>query len=152
MDYMQENCLSTFLTPKQAWDELQTYKSNYYRKYAAAYGGERTELAATAESGTFWKRNGKCRIHVPIAADIAATSSDLLFSEEPRFTCYDKNENDSKSQQRLDELIAANNIHGLLNEAAEVNSALGDIYLKLNSRPDDVQYPCLLYTSPSPRD
>lgn len=148
MDYMQENSLSTFLTPKQAWDELKTYKSNYYQKYAAVYGGERTELAATAESGTFWKRNGKCRIHVPIAADIAATSSDLLFSEEPRFTCFDEatEDNDSKNQQRLDELIASNNVHGLLNEAAETNAALGDVYLKLSSRPDEVDHPILTIT------
>lgn len=148
MDYMQENSLSTFLTPKQAWDELQTYKTKYYRKYAAAYGGERTELAYTAENGTFWKRNGKCRIHVPVAADIAATSSDLLFSEEPRFTCFDEEteDNDSRNQQRLDELIAANNVHGLLNEAAETNAALGDVYLKLNSRPDEVDHPILTIT------
>lgn len=148
MDYMQENSLYTFLTPKQAWDELQTYRANYYRKYAAVYGGERIELASTAENGSFWKRNGKCRVHVPVAADIAATSSDLLFSEEPRFTCYDEEteDNDSKNQQRLDELLAANNIHGLLNEAAETNAALGDVYLKLNSRPNEVDYPILTIT------
>jgi A118 family predicted phage portal protein len=148
MDYMQENSLSTCLTAKQAWDELQNYKANYYRKYAAAYSGERFELIATAESGSFWKRNGKCRVHVPIAADIAATSSDLLFSEEPRFTCYDEATEDSEAanQRRLDDLIAANNVHGLLNEAAEANAALGDVYLKLNSRSEEVQHPILTVT------
>ena len=145
---VQENSLFTYLTPKQAWDELQLYKSRYYRRYAAAYSGNLYELIATASSGTFWQRNGKCRVHVPIAADIAATSADLLFSEEPSFTCFDEEteKSDSPNQQRLDELIAANNMHGLLNEAAETNAVLGDVYLKLSCRPDEVDHPILTIT------
>ena len=60
MDHIRENSLGTCLTAKQAWDELQNYKTNYYRKYAATYSGERIELIATAEGGSFWRRNGKC--------------------------------------------------------------------------------------------
>lgn len=148
MDTVQDNSLSVCLTPKQAWDELRDYETRYYRKYAAAYSGGRTELAATAEDGSFWRRNGKCRIHVPVAADIAATSSDLLFSEEPRFTCFDEETEDDCSvhQSRLDELVALNNVHGLLNEAAETCAVLGDVYLKLNSRPEEADHPILTIT------
>lgn len=149
MGMIQENDLTVFLTPQQAWDELRDYESRYYRKYAAAYSGVRTELAATAEFGSFWQRNGKCRIHVPLAADIAATSSALLFSEEPRFTCFDEQKDEdeqTEKQKRLDELIAANSLHGLLNEAAETCAVLGDVYLKLSARPNEVNYPILTVT------
>lgn len=82
-------------------------------------------------------------MHVPVAADIAATSADLLFAEEPRFTCVDEEteDNESKQQKRLDELIEKNNVHGKLNEAAESCAALGDVYLKLNWYVDEIDYP-----------
>ena len=123
-----------FLTPHQAWEELDFYRRKYYRKYAAPYSGKRSDLSATSERGLFWNRPGKAKIHVPLAADIAATSADLLFGEEPRFTCYDEKteDGDTPAQQRLDELVEVNGMHGKLNEAAESASALGDIYLKLN--------------------
>lgn len=145
METMQNDLFNEFLSPQQAWDELNNYRECYYRKYAAAYSGDRQMLAHTGEAGSFWKRNGKCRIHVPIAADIAATSADLLFSEEVRFTCYDQEteDNESKQQKRLDEIIEANNIFGKLNESAESAAILGDAYLKLNWRKDDLEYPIL---------
>lgn len=142
---LQENSLSVFLTPQQAWDELQDYRAKYYNKYAAAYSGIHQDLIHTAESGSFWKRNGKCRVHVPVGADIAATSADLLFGEEPRFLCSDdKGENvDCTHQQRIDKLVKQNNLFGLLNEAAETCAALGDVYLKLNWRTDEVDHPII---------
>lgn len=134
-----------FLTAQEAWDALIDYRQKYYSKYIAAYSGDRSELSLTSDPGLFWKRNGKCRIHVPLAADIAATSADLMFSEEPIFTCYDDETeaNESKQQKRLDELVEKNNIHGKLNEGAETCAALGDVYLKLNYRKNEVDYPLL---------
>ena len=134
-----------FLTPQQAWQQLVRYRQAYYRKYIATYSGDRQELQKTSEHGLFWGRPGKAKVHVPIAADIAATSSDLLFSEEPAFTCYDEatEDNESDQQHRLDELTQLNNIHGKLNEAAESAAALGDVHLKLNWSVDDAQYPLL---------
>lgn len=134
-----------FLTPQQAWDELVAYRQKYYRPYIAAYSGDRAELNATSDRGMFWSRAGKCKVHVPIAADIAATSADLLFGEEPQFTCYDEDteDNESDQQKRLDELIERNNIHGKLNEGAETCAALGDVYLKLNWWRDELDYPVL---------
>ena len=134
-----------FLTPQKAWAELVNYRQKYYRKYIAAYSGDRRELNATSERGMFWARPGKAKVHVPIAADIAATSSDLLFSEEPAFTCYDNatEDNESAQQHRLDELVEKNNLHGKLNEGGESCAALGDVYLKLNWRPDEIDFPVL---------
>jgi len=136
----------SFLTPKQAWDELMAYKDKYYRRYAAVYSGERMELSATSENKQgYWARAGKCRLHVPIAADIASTSADLLFSEEPRFTCIDEETEDDATpqQQRLDKLISLNNITGKLNEAAESCAALGDIFFKLNWSENELDHPVL---------
>ena len=134
-----------FLTPQQAWDELMRYRSVYYRKYIAAYNGERLELSATSDRGMFWSRAGKAKIHVPIAADIAQTSRDMLFSEEPAFTCYDEatEDNESAQQHRLDELVSLNGLHSKLNEAAESCSALGDVFLKLNWFPEKFDFPVI---------
>lgn len=145
-----ETELFEYLTPRQAWDELVRYRMAYYRKYAAPYSGERLELNATGEKGTFWSRPGKVKIHVPIAADIASTSADILFSEEPRFMCFDEDteDNESAQQKRLDELVDANNMHGKLNEAAESCAALGDIFLKLNWRQEELDHPIITVTQP----
>ena len=134
-----------FLTPQKAWAELVNYRQKYYRKYVAAYSGSRPELRITSEPGMFWARPGKAKVHVPIAADIAATSSDLLFAEEPAFTCYDEatEDNESDQQHRLDELVEKNNLHGKLNEGGESCAALGDVYLKLNWWPERIDYPVL---------
>ena len=101
-----------FLTPQQAWEELVNYRQKYYRKYIAAYSGDRAELNATSNRGMFWAWAGKAKVHVPIAADIAATASDLMFSEEPSFTCYDDatEDNESVQQHRLTELVEKNDM------------------------------------------
>ena len=134
-----------FLTPEDAWDARVDYRHQYYRQNIASYSGDRTELNATSSDGMFWRRTSKCKIHVPIAADIAAISANLLFSEEPTMVVYDEKteDNASNQQRRLDELIAKNNIHGKLNEAAESCAALGDVYLKLNYSKDDIDYPVM---------
>ena len=134
-----------FLTPEQAWEARVEYRDNYYRKNIAVYSGDREELNATSDVGMFWKRSGKCRVHVPVASDIAAVSANLLFAEEPGFSCVDidTEDNESKQQKRLDELVEKNNIHGKLNEGAESCAALGDVYLKLNWWVDEIDYPIL---------
>lgn len=134
-----------FMTPDEAWETRVEYRQKYYRCNIASYSGDRTELNATSNEGMFWKRTSKCRMHVPVAADIAAISANLLFAEEPAFACYDEEteDNESKQQKRLDDLVEWNNIHGKLNEAAESCAALGDVYLKLNYDKDQLDYPIL---------
>ena len=134
-----------FLTPQEAWERRCQYRENYYRKNIAAYTGDRTELNATSDPGMFWRRDGKCKMHVPVAADIATVSANLLFAEEPSFMCFDEKteDNESVQQARLDELVKLNNLHGKLNEGAESCAALGDIYLKLNWWKDEIDYPVI---------
>lgn len=134
-----------FLTAQEAWEKRVEYRQNYYRQNIAVYSGDRQELNATSEPGMFWRRDNKCKIHMPVAADIAATSANLLFAEEPNFTCVDidTENNESPQQKRLDELVEKNNIHGKLNEAAESCAALGDVYLKLNWWKDEIDHPIM---------
>lgn len=146
-----------FLTAQEAWNALIAYRGKYYRKYIAPYSGDRMDLNATGERGSFWKRPGKAKIHLELAGDIAATSADLLFAEEPAFTIdrpkVDVVAKDSKEQvkaleeaikprqDRLDELISLNGLHGKLNEGAESCAALGDVYMKLNWWKDEIDFP-----------
>ncbi|MEV0780415.1 phage portal protein [Streptomyces sp. NPDC050428] len=66
------------------------------------------------------------RLHVPLAADIATTSADLLFSEPPTFTVED-----TAMQAHVDELVDAGGIGNTLLEAAEVAVALGGVFLRV---------------------
>ena len=122
------------LTPQQVWDKLVAYRFNYYDVMAAMYSGDREELRRTASNGTFWNRSSnKCKVHVPIAADIASTSANLLFSQEPTYTIMHEGEEEVEGtqQKRLEEILMKNSIAGKLNEAAETCASLGDIYMKL---------------------
>lgn len=130
------------LTPKQAWACLSDHNQIYYRYHAAEYSGHDDMLHDTARPKSFWARPGKQKVHLPIAADIAATSSDLLFGEEVKLTCVDAGEKDDseeamKAQSRLEAIARKNSLHALLNEAAESCSAMGDVYLKIGWDLDD---------------
>jgi hypothetical protein len=121
------------LTPEQVWDKLVSYRSNYYDGMSALYSGDHNELKRTGETQTFWRRKNKCPIHVPIASDIAATSANFLFSQEPTYTIVHEGEEEAngEQQERMEKILAHNNIASKLNEAAESCAAMGDIYLKL---------------------
>lgn len=137
--------ITSLYTPAEAWDELLKKRRLYVRKMFAAWSGDHAELRATAVSGSFWKRNGKAKIHVPLAADIASVSADMLFCERPRFTIYDdeKEKDESKKQNRLDAILRKNSIYNKLHEAAELASAGGDVFLKINYDQDARDYPVI---------
>ena len=129
---MAADDMMTLYTPEEAWDTLKYRRKAYFDQYAAAFSGDHRDLARTAFPGTFWKRGGKVKLHVPVAADIAGTSANLLFGEEPRFTIYDESLGDTEegSQQRLEAIITENGLNQKLHEAAENGAAVGDVFLK----------------------
>lgn len=137
--------ITSLYTPGEAWDELLKKRRYYVRPMAAVWSGDHQELRATARYGTFWKRNGKARIHVPLAADIASVSADMLFCERPRFTIYDDRTetNESAKQARLDEIVRKNGLYNKLHEAAEMASACGDVFLKISYDQDARDYPVM---------
>lgn len=84
----------------------------------------------------FWGRpnlQNFTRIHVPIAADLARTSSDLLFAEPP--TTYiadgDNVSNPTKAQKRLDQLLGGDDTYTTLGAGGELASAHGGVFLRL---------------------
>ncbi|MBQ8094102.1 MAG: phage portal protein [Clostridia bacterium] len=120
------------LSGEKAWKQLQSHNRAYYQMFSAVYSGNPRDLKTTARNRSFWRRPSKQKIHVPIAADIAATSSDLLFGEEPQIDAVDEQEMPVETvQRRLEEISRHTNLHALLCEAAESCSALGDVYLKV---------------------
>ena len=68
------------------------------------------------------RRDG--RLHIPLPADLAATSANLLFSEPPALTHPDTNVTARLEQLQSDGLAT------VLLHAAEAASALGDVYLR----------------------
>lgn len=137
--------ITSLYTPAEAWDELLKKRRLYVRKMFAAWSGEHAELSATARYGSFWKRKGKAKIHVPLAADIASVSADMLFCERPRFTIFDdkKEKDETGKQNRLDEILRKNSIYNKLHEAAELAAAGGDVFLKINYDQDARDYPVI---------
>lgn len=65
------------------------------------------------------------KLHVPLAGDIARTSSELLFSEPPRLLV-----DNTGTQDALQELLATG-LHPTLLEAGELAAALGGCYLRI---------------------
>jgi len=70
----------------------------------------------------------RAKLHVPVASDIATASADLLFSEAVAIGYPD--EVPDTARDRLQLILDRNNWDSLLLEAAEVNAALGGIYLR----------------------
>lgn len=67
----------------------------------------------------------RAKLHVPVAAEIAQVSADLLFAAPPSITVDDK-----ATQAVIDELMGED-VHTQLYDAAEACSALGTTYLRV---------------------
>lgn len=72
----------------------------------------------------------RSKIHVPLAADIASTSADLLFAEAPNVALPENAGTDTGAQDYLDQLVD-DEFYAALLEGAEVNAALGGVYLRV---------------------
>jgi A118 family predicted phage portal protein len=80
----------------------------------------------------FWGRptppgEHRTRLHVPLPADIATTSADMLFGEQPAISLPDGSD---EQRERLDEILD-DGAYGTLIEAAEIAAALGGAYLRV---------------------
>lgn len=83
----------------------------------------------------FWGRpplQATKRLHVPAPADVARTSADLLFGQPPTWLL---NEGDATNleaaQTRLDQLLDGADTVATFLEAAEIQAALGGVFLRL---------------------
>lgn len=91
----------------------------------------------------FWERPRPVgrrdnRLHVPLAADIASTSADLLFSEPPTFKVDNKD-----TGERLEEILEQGGAANTLLEAAELSAALGGVCLRATWNADLAARPLL---------
>jgi SPP1 Gp6-like portal protein len=68
----------------------------------------------------------RTKLHVPLAAEIAQVSADLLFGQPPSFLA----KKDETAQERLDDLLSDRS-QAQLHEAAETCAALGHVYLRV---------------------
>lgn len=76
------------------------------------------------------------RVHMPLAADICATSATLLFDRPPRFAHPDEN-----AQNHLDELLNPDEFPAQLLVAAESCAALGGVGWRIQWDTDIDQHP-----------
>lgn len=134
--------------PKMAWPPLE-HAGQYqnYRRHAAWYEGDPVGLAdaysltsnsgASAKPGTaerfrsfFWGKGPqpitRTKLHIPIAADIATASADLLFADPPTFTFADE----TKTDERFKVIADSSGLTNTLLEAAELASPFGGVYLR----------------------
>lgn len=98
----------------------------------------------------FWGRpqptgQQRTRLHVPVAADIATTSADLLFAEPPRVLLpkSDDGTKDHPAQARLEEIMNAPLVHAGLLETAELAAAHGSAYLRIVWDTDVADHPII---------
>ena len=136
--------------------------SYYYNKmleWGAWYSGDPSELIRyyTSEAigdcytpATFWQRlaleknDNDGYVHLPIAGDIAETSSALLFGEAPTFK-YDEK---TQGGERIKKFNEENNINSLLLEGAEICAALSGCCLKLDID-ENIETPVLSLVVPT---
>lgn len=98
-----------------------------YEINSAWYSGDPSQLVKLPadESKRFWKSTEEIKVHLPIAADIAAISAGMIFSESPKITA-----DDERTQERIDEITEANAFYSVLLQAAELAGVFGGVFLK----------------------
>lgn len=138
--------------PNSPWPppELEV-PSEDVRKWAAWWGGDPERLSQvyggshTTTEQSFSQRGGlygaiqrffwgqpatpgeqRSKLHVPLAAEIAQVSADLLFGQPPQIVV----DEDQATQDRIDDLLGER-VHTQLHDAAEAGAALGHTYLRV---------------------
>lgn len=98
-----------------------------YKRAAVWYSGDPARLRreGNGDTNSFWKSSEDIKVHVPIAADLAAISAGMLFAASPEITCEDE-----ATQQRIDEIMQEAGIYSVLLRAAELASVFGGVFLK----------------------
>ena len=128
-----------------AWlvGDAETLISAYAEADAAGYSSPSAEASFEPKTSGgivnrvarfFWSRPSlsgrhKAKLHVPLAADLATASADLLFSEPPQFVVSE--DGNAKAVARVDELLNVGAFHAALVEAAEIVAGLGGGWLRL---------------------
>lgn len=138
--------------------DLERYKM---KEHGTWYSGEAELLAnfyfdndlqnymmlnyGTRNNNRFWarqiKNNSNFFIHVPVANDIAETSSSFLFGESPIIRFDSDSEGMKDNQKDLDDMLTKSGFYSKILEAAEIASAIGGIYMKVAWDSELSEYP-----------
>lgn len=106
----------------------------------------------TRNSNKFWarqiKNNSSFFIHVPVANDIAETSSTFLFGESPIIRFASDSEGMKKCQDELDKMLVESGFYRKIVEAAEVASAIGGVFIKVAWDSELSDYPIPVVVQP----
>lgn len=149
--------------PPKQWAPVQADMDEAAAWYAgdptglAKYYGNQTRADADtrrsiADRIRFWTGNDdnptKQRLHLPVAADIAAAAADLLFGETPSLKIPEAHEKTADSaakdaEDRLQDLVEQDGIVSTLLEGAEIASGLSGVYLRPVWDPEVAQRPIL---------
>ncbi|MFC4128911.1 phage portal protein [Nocardia rhizosphaerae] len=71
------------------------------------------------------------RLHIPAPSDLATTSADLLFGQPPSWLFSDGDTSDNTAaQERLNDLLDGADVLATFLEAAEIQAALGGVFLR----------------------
>lgn len=148
-----------FLKPTSSFPPYEwEYWYAKYREWSAWYSGDPesllkfyTVVAAGSETAQekFWARlENEERagiVHMPAAGDIASTSGNLLFAENPRFKYQTENE----SGIRIKDIMSENGFDNILLEGAEIAAALSGCMLKIDIDPTVLKLPLISVLAPT---
>ena len=134
----------TQIAEHDAWyvgdpDQLTTIYQNRTSTRAKTRPSQRSGGLVGKVARFFWGQpqpltEHRTRFHMPLPADIATASADLLFSEPPRILLPKRDDNkgvEHPAQQRLEEITGDPRFAATLVEAAEYQSPHGGVYLRL---------------------
>lgn len=162
--------------PNMTWPPVRR-ENDKYREWSAWYSGD-TERLIEFYAGVgvdqnvlpphtsrirpwwkFWSRTSvpspqtaqsRPTLHVPLAGDLAAVNSTILFSEEPRIVIPLAHEGDTPdstaiaTEDRLNFILENGNVYSRLIEASETGAALGGVFIYPGWDADVAPYPFLL--------
>lgn len=121
------------MAEKQKWPPID-WLWKQHAINGAWYSGD--ELNLRKYTTGFWRTDEKHKTHIPIAADLAALAAGFLFSGSPTIT----HENES-TNERLQSIMEQAGFYQKLLQSAELQSAFGGVFVKLNWDTSLVQYP-----------
>ncbi len=163
---------------KDAYDNYEIWDAWYSgdtSRLASVYGGATSAATSSTSEKSFeprrhttgglvgmWNRfwwgrpisqnTPPVKIHVPLASDIAATFSDLLFAESPKIFIPSEEGEDKTSTEKTDDrlqlILEENGMDSLLLEAGELCSAYSGVFLRINVDQSVTQVPILTAVSP----
>lgn len=101
-----------------------------YKRAAAWYSGERRRLLR--HGGAFWTGDEQLKLHVPVAADLAALSAGMLFAQSPQV-----NAPHAPTAERIERVFTDGGVYSTLLRAAELASVYGGVFLKWSWRREE---------------